>query len=90
MFIVELFQPVNEPYHDGKDDGTNIAISDLRKTRLTLRHIKKMRQINDIRNIEMKNKSESIKQQYSHHSAEQGYSPMGMEGGGDMGGGLGF
>jgi len=89
MFITELFQ-TTEPFHTSDSDNTIAAVSDLRKTRLTLSHIKKMREINDVRNVEMKKKLDKVKKQFSHHSAEQGYSPMGQEGmGGDMGG-LGF
>lgn len=79
MFISELFQPTPEPYHSGEDDNTVKSISDLRKTRLTLSHIKKMREINDLRNVEMKKKLDKVKKQFSHHSANQGYSPMGQE-----------
>ena len=73
MILHELFEPAVPGYQDLEDDNTQITTDDLRKTRLTLKQINKLRQMNDIRNIEHKEKLEKIQTMYAAPSEE----PMG-------------
>jgi hypothetical protein len=65
MILNELFNKALPGYQDLEDDNSQITKDDLRKTRLTLKQINKLRQMNDIRNIESKAKLEKIKNMYS-------------------------
>ena len=65
MFLTELYEKVPSGYQDLKQDNTQLQPHDMRKTRLTLFQINKLRQLNDIRKYEQKQKIQKIKQQYS-------------------------
>jgi hypothetical protein len=65
MILNELFNKALPGYQDLEDDNSQITKDDLRKTRLTLRQINKLRQMNDIRSIEKNDKLEKIKNMYS-------------------------
>jgi hypothetical protein len=65
MILNELFNKALPGYQDLEDDNSQITKDDLRKTRLTLKQINKLRQMNDIRNIETEAKLEKIKNMYS-------------------------
>jgi hypothetical protein len=65
MILNELFNKALPGYQDLEDDNSQITKDDLRKTRLTLKQINKLRQMNDIRNIEKKDKLEKIQAMYS-------------------------
>ena len=65
MILNELYSKTIPGYQDLEDDNTQLTKDDLRKTRLTLRQINKLRQMNDIRNIEHKAKLEKIQVMYS-------------------------
>ena len=65
MILNELFNRAIPGYQDLEDDNTQITTDDLRKTRLTLKQINKLRQMNDIRNIENEEKLGKIKNMYS-------------------------
>lgn len=69
MILNELYQRQPEAYQDVSDDNTQPRLSDTRKTRLTLRQIKKLRQMNDIRTYEYKEKLKDIKAQYAPPAA---------------------
>jgi hypothetical protein len=73
MILNELFDKALPGYQDLEDDNSQITKDDLRKTRLTLKQINKLRQMNDIRNIERDEKLEKIKNMYSVPSED----PMG-------------
>ena len=53
-----------EPYQDAENDGSQLKISDTRKTRLTLRQIHQLRRMNDVRDIERKNEVDRLKKIY--------------------------
>jgi hypothetical protein len=65
MILNELYQRSPEAYQDLSQDNSQPALKNLRKTRLTLRQIRKLRQMNDVRTYEYKEKLKLIKQQYS-------------------------
>lgn len=46
------------------EDQSRLKITDTRKTRLTLRHINKLRTMNELRAVEMQEKLKKIKTQY--------------------------
>jgi len=72
MILNELFNRTVPGYQDLEDDNTQITTDDLRKTRLTLKQINKLRQMNDIRNIEHKDKLAKIQTMYAAPSEEAG------------------
>ena len=72
MILNELFNKAVPGYQDLEDDNTQITKDDLRKTRLTLKQINKLRQMNDIRNIEHKEKLKKIQAMYSAPSEDMG------------------
>lgn len=65
MLLVEFFKKEPGAYQDLEQDNSQIQLSDLRKTRLTLRQLNKLRRMNDVRNFEYKQKLELIRQQYA-------------------------
>lgn len=65
MILNELYEREPSAYQDLNQDNSQTQLGDLRKTRLTLRQLKKLRQINDIRAIEFKEKLEKVRLQYA-------------------------
>jgi len=65
MNLYEFFDKAPAAYQDIAQDNTQPKLSDTRKTRLTLRQLNKLRQMNDIRDTEYKEKLKFVKQQYA-------------------------
>ena len=65
MILNEIYEKSPEAYQDLSQDNSQPTLGDLRKTRLTLRQIRKLRQMNDVRTYEYKEKLKLIKQQYA-------------------------
>lgn len=65
MILNELYHRSNSAYQDLSQDNSQTRLGDLRKTRLTLRQLNKMRQMNDLRNIEYKEKLKDVRKQYA-------------------------
>ena len=65
MNLFEFFEPAPEGYQDVEDDNTQPRLGDLRKTKLTLKQINKLRQMNDVRAYEYQEKVKRVKQQYA-------------------------
>jgi len=65
MLLTEVFDQSPEAFQDLSQDNSQPALKDLRKTRLTLKQINKLRQMNDVRNYEFKEKLEKITRQYA-------------------------
>ena len=65
MILNELYQRSPEAYQDVSQDNSQTSLNSLRKTRLTLRQINKLRQMNDVRNYEYKEKLKDIRKQYA-------------------------
>jgi hypothetical protein len=64
MILNELYDRSPEAYQDLNQDNSQTTLNSLRKTRLTLRQINKLRQMNDVRNYEYKEKLKNIRKQY--------------------------
>ena len=64
MLLIEFIERVSPGHQDLSQDNSQIALSDLRKSRLTLRQLNKLRKMNDVRSYEYKEKLKYIRQQY--------------------------
>jgi hypothetical protein len=65
MILNELYQRQPESYQDVSQDNSQPTLGSLRKTRLTLRQVRKLRQMSDVRSFEYKEKLKLIRQQYA-------------------------
>lgn len=65
MILAEFWDKEPQAYQDLAQDNSTIRKDDLRKTRLTLRQLNKLRQMNDVRAVEYKDKLKDIKLQYA-------------------------
>ena len=65
MILNELYQRDPEAYQDINQDNSQPEMGQLRKTRLTLRQINKLRQMNDLRAQEFKEKLKYVRLQYA-------------------------
>jgi hypothetical protein len=65
MILNELYDRNPDAYQDISQDNTQPQIDQLRKTRLTLMQINKLRQMNDVRSYEYKEKLKNVKLQYA-------------------------
>jgi hypothetical protein len=65
MILNELYERSPAAYQDIGQDNSQPRLGDLRKTRLTLRQLNKLRQMNDVRSYEYKEKLKDIKKQYA-------------------------
>jgi len=70
MNILEIFEPTPAGYSTEKDDHTALKLSDLRKTKLTLKQLNRLRIMNDVRKLEHEKKVDSGQQQYKAPPAE--------------------
>lgn len=64
MRIQQLFENIEEFYHTSSEDNSSQKLTDVRKTRLTLKQIKKLREMNDIKKYEQELKFRSLNRQY--------------------------
>lgn len=72
MNLFEFFNPNGKPDYDVdngrqniEDDNSVPSTYDMRKTKLTLKQINKLRQLNDVRMYEYQEDLKKIKKQYS-------------------------
>lgn len=65
MVLNEIYSREPAAYQDISQDNSQPRLGDLRKTRLTLKQINKLRQMNDVRSYEYKEKLKSVRQQYA-------------------------
>ena len=72
MILNELYQRQPEGYQDISQDNTQPVKGELRKTRLTLRQLRKLRMMNDVRTFEYKEKLEQVRNQYAPPPAPPG------------------
>lgn len=70
MNILEIFEPMPAGYQTEKDDHTALKLSDLRKTKLTLKQLNRLRIMNDVRKLEHEKKIDAVQQQYKAPAAE--------------------
>ena len=64
MLLIEFIDRVSPDRQDLSQDNSQPQLSDLRKSRLTLRQLNKLRKMNDIRAVEYKDKLKKIRAQY--------------------------
>ena len=69
MILNEIYECSPAAYQDVSQDNSQPRLGDLRKTRLTLRQLNKLRQMQDVRAYEYKQKLKDIKKQYAPPSA---------------------
>jgi len=65
MKLFEFFEPAPEGYQDVGDDNSQPEMHDLRKTKLTLKQINKLRQLNDVRIYEKQEDLKKVQKQYA-------------------------
>ena len=65
MILNEIYSREPEAYQDVSQDNSQPKLNNLRKTRLTLRQLNKLRQMNDVRSWEYKEKLKKVKKQYA-------------------------
>lgn len=69
MILNEIYHREPEAYQDVSQDNSQPKKGQLRKTRLTLKQLNKLRQMNDVRTFEYKEKLKLIRQQYAPPAA---------------------
>lgn len=74
MNLLELFDPTPYGYRTEKDDHSSAQPKQSRRTRLTLKRIKKLRMVNDVRKVEHEKYLEKISKQYKPPTAAPGLS----------------
>lgn len=70
MNLLEIFNPDPPGYKSEKEDQTALKLSDLRKTKLTLKQLNRLRVMNDVRKLEHEQKLETVRTQYKAPAAE--------------------
>ena len=71
MLLFEMFTPAIEGYQDVESDNSKPKWKESRKTKLTLRQIRKLRKMNDVRNYEKSSYLKKINAQYSQPKPDQ-------------------
>lgn len=69
MNLLEIFNPDPPGYKSEKEDQTALKLSDLRKTKLTLKQLNRLRVMNDVRKLEHEKKLETVRTQYKAPAA---------------------
>jgi len=69
MNLLEVFEQAPDGYRTEKDDNTTLKLSDLRKTKLTLKQLNRLRIMNDVRKLEHEKKLETVQDQYKAPAA---------------------
>jgi hypothetical protein len=65
MILNELYDRSPDPYQNLSQDNSQPEMGQLRKTRLTLRQIKRLREMNDLRDKEFREKLKFVRLQYA-------------------------
>jgi hypothetical protein len=65
MKLFEMFEPAIPGYQDVESDNSKPKWKESRKTKLTLKQIRKLRKMNDVRNYEKVSYLKKIHQQYA-------------------------
>jgi hypothetical protein len=64
MKLFEMFDAAVPGYQDQEKDNTRLKWKETRKTKLTLRQIRKLRKMIDVRNYEKSQNLKKIRKQY--------------------------
>ena len=76
MKLFEMYQPAIPGYQDVESDNSSPKWRESRKTKLTLKQIRKLRKMNDVRNYEKVNYLKKVHEQYGPQAnAEAGGAP---------------
>ncbi len=70
MNLYEVFEELPQGYSDEQEDNTPLKLSDLRKTKLTLKQLNRLRIMNDVRKLEHEQKLSTVQDQYKAPPAE--------------------
>lgn len=65
MRLFEMYDPAVPGYQDVSDDNSNYKYKENRKTKLTLRQIRKLRKMLDVRNYERSENLKKVRKQYT-------------------------
>ena len=65
MKLFEMFEPPVDGYQDVQDDNSKPKWKESRKTKLTLKQLRKLRKMNDLRNYEKATNLKSVRKQYA-------------------------
>jgi hypothetical protein len=65
MILQEVFEQDETGFYDPEDDNSELKLSDLRKTRLTLLQLNKLRKMDDVRAYEQAEKIKYVQTQYA-------------------------
>lgn len=65
MKLFEMFDPALPGYQDVSSDESRVKWTETRKAKLTLRQIRKLRKMNDVRNFEKAKNLSKIRKQYT-------------------------
>lgn len=71
---MKLFEMYNQPidgYQDAKTDNSKVKWKETRKTKLTLRQIRKLRKMMDVRNYEKSSNLKKVRTQYKPVNPDQ-------------------
>jgi hypothetical protein len=71
MKLFEMFDPATAGYQDVSADNSQPKWRESRKTKLTLKQIRKLRKMNDVRNYEKASYLKKINAQYSQPKPDQ-------------------
>lgn len=71
MNLLEIFDDKMPGYRTEKEDNTALKLSDVRKTKVTLKQLNSLRIMNDVRRLEHEQDLEKVKAQYKAPAAEQ-------------------
>lgn len=72
MKLFEMFDKPVPGYQDVQDDNSIPKFRNLRKSKLTLRQIRKLRKMLDVRNVEYVRNLKKIQDQYGPKANQQG------------------
>jgi len=65
MNLKEMWEKSPSAYQDLGDDNSRTKMKQLRSTRLTLKQIKKLRLMNDLRSVEKQEELEFVRKMYA-------------------------
>jgi len=71
MKLLEMFNPAVPGFQDVNNDNSKPTWRTSRKTKLTLKQLRKLRKMLDVRNYEKKQYLKKVKEQYSQASNTQ-------------------
>jgi len=71
MKLLEMFDPPVSGYQDVNSDNSKPVYRTSRKTKLTLRQLRKLRRMLDVRNFEKKNYLKKVRDQYGATAQKQ-------------------